>query len=198
MNENYSVFNDPETLKNYKLLGKGNNGSVYLMPDNKALKVFKRIDVCKKEYIILEKVSGNNYFPKVYEYGLNYIVRDCVDGISLTDYIKQNGLSRDLSIELISLLQEFKKLNFTKLDTRCKDIMVRDDGSLMTIDPKNYYRKTRNYPRHLCKGLRKLGVLDSFMNVLKSENPRLYKKWSKKIYNYLDNCPSKPHKSIKI
>lgn len=188
MNENYNSFKNPDSLKDYKVLGKGNNGTVYLTPDNKALKLFNQVQVCRKEYLILKKVSGNDYFPKVYEYGKNYIIRDCIEGVSLTEYIKKHGLSRELSIEIIKLLQAFKNLNFTKLDTRCRDIFVTHDGSLMSIDPKNYYTKSRNYPRHLCKGLKKLGVLDIFMDVLKSEHPNLYKKWSHKVYRYLNKC----------
>lgn len=186
MSKNCGSFKKDYNLKDYELLGEGHNGKVYLMPDNKALKLFKQTNVCKNEYFLLKKVSGNRYFPKIHKHGKNYIIRDCINGISLKEYIEQNGLSKDLSLKLIDLIEEFKKLKFKKLDIRCRDIFVQPDGSLMTIDPKNYYTRNRDYPRHLCKGLNKLMVLDTFMDALKCTNFTLYEKWSKKIYKYLD------------
>lgn len=162
-------------------LGKGHNGAVYMLPDGKIIKVFFKYKNCSKEYFILDKVNKNKYFPRTYCMNGNYIIRDYVDGTFLHHYIKEHGISKDLTLAIVDLLEEFKKLKFTKLDIRCKDIVVKRDGNLMVIDPKKFYSRNRNYPKHLSKGLKKLGVFEEFMSYIKQEKPTLYNEWSKNL-----------------
>ncbi|MBC2582324.1 protein kinase [Clostridium sp. DJ247] len=172
-------------LLHYRFLGKGHNGIVYMLPDGKVIKICFEAESCRKEYAILKKINNNKHFPRVYGMAGNYMIRDYVEGIVLKDYIKQYGLSRELVINIIDLFREFKRLKFLKLDIRCKDILVQPDGSLMVIDPKKFYSKKRDFPRHLAKGLYKLGVLEFFMSVVKEEDPKMYKRWNKKVKRYI-------------
>jgi predicted Ser/Thr protein kinase len=172
-------------LLDCKLLGKGHNGIVFMLPEGNVIKICFDAKSCKKEYYILNKIRNNKYFPRVYGMAGNYMIRDYVEGIPLKDYIKEYGLDKNLSIKIIDLFEEFNKLKFSKLDIRSKDIMINPEGNLMVIDPKKCYSKKRDFPRHLSKGLYKLGVLDSFMAVVKEERPSLYKKWNKKVQEYI-------------
>lgn len=172
-------------LLDCELIGKGHNGFVYMLPEGKVIKICFEAESCEKEYFILNKVKNNRYFPKVYGMCGNYMIRDYVEGIILKDYIKQYGLDRELSIKIIELLEEFKKLRFLKQDLRCKDIIIQSDGSLMVIDPKKFYTKKRDFPRHLSKGLYKLGVLNFFMSIVQAERPSLFKKWNIKVMEYI-------------
>jgi hypothetical protein len=43
---------------------------------------------------------------------------------------------------------------------------------------KNFSKK-RDYPRHLEKGLKRLGVLDFFLSIAEEERPKLYQSWAK-------------------
>lgn len=142
---------------------------------------------CRGEYYILNRVNGNKYFPRVYGMSGNYMVRDYVGGESLSDYIKEYGFNEKLASKMILLLEEFDKLKFKKRDIRCKDIFVEPDGNLRIIDPKKSFSKDRDFPRHLSKGLKRLGVLDDFMKVLKEKFPERYKMWNKKIYEYINS-----------
>lgn len=177
---NYSDIN----LLEHKSLGRGHNGMVILLPENRVIKICFNEKSFRGEAYILKKVKGNKYFPNIYEIGGNYMIRDYVDGECMKDYIKQNGLSKELAIKIIIMLKEFEKLKFKKIDIRCKDIFIQPDGSLKIIDPKKCYSKKRNFPRHLSKGLDKLGMLDFFLEVLKEKDRKLYKKWACKIYEY--------------
>jgi len=168
-------------LRDCQFLGEGHNGFVYLLPDNKVIKIFKKPKNCKKEYYILKRVRGSPHFPVVYESMGNYIIRDFVGGICLKDYLKTHEFSRRLAVNLINLLQDFKKNGFKKIDTRCKDIYVQEDEFLMVIDPKYSYTREKDFPKHLAKGLKKLKVLDKFMEFVKEEKPHLYEKWSVKL-----------------
>ncbi len=185
------IRNFDVNLLDCKLLGRGHNGIVYLLPDGKVVKICYGAKSCKKEYDILKRIKKNRYFPRVYGMMGNYMIRDYVDGVTLKKYIKKHGFDRDLAIKLIDLLEEFKRLNFQKLDIRCRDIMVSLDGSLMVIDPKKFYSRKRDFPRHLSKGLYKLGVLDEFMDIVREERPKLYRQWHKKIYEYIMEQRSK-------
>ena len=169
----------------FKLLGAGHNGEVYLMPDGKVVKISYNDRNLHREYRILKRVNGNKYFPHVYEVGQNYMIRDYVQGDTLSRYIKRNGLSEELAHEIIDMLKEFKKLKFSKIDIRCKDIYVQHDVTLKIIDPKKCFSSERMFPRHLSKGLYKLKVIDYFLQVLKEYDYELYKKWNKEINLYI-------------
>ena len=168
-------------LRECKFLGEGHNGIVYLLPDGRVIKIFKDSKNCKKEYLILKGASGSKYFPRAYLRGGNYIIRDYVGGVCAKDYIKKNGLSRKLACNMLDLLEEFKRLKFTKLDIRCRDLFVQDDESIVVIDPKSSYSRNIDFPRHLAKGLAKLNVLGQFLDAVKSRNPELYDTWTQKL-----------------
>lgn len=178
--ENFDI-----NLLDCKYLGEGHNGIVFMLPEGSVIKICYDAKSCKSEYRILKKIGKNRYFPRVYGMEGNYMIRDYVEGIPLKDYIKKYGLNKDMSLKIIDLLEEFVKLDFKKLDLRCKDIMVKPDGNLMVIDPKKFYSKKRSFPRHLSKGLFKLGVLEEFMETVKEERPKLYRKWNRKVQSYI-------------
>lgn len=164
-------------LENCTFLGEGHHGKVYLIANDRIIKVCRDSKSCIYESFIFSRVRGSNHFPKVYDFDEHYIIRDYVGGQCLSKYIKANGINRELVFKLIELIEEFEALGFTKLDIRCKDIMLQDNGLLMVIDPKSSYTRKVGFPRHLMKGLKKLGVLDEFINVLKEERPDLHDKW---------------------
>lgn len=170
-------------LRDCTLLGEGNNGWVYLMPDGRVIKICREAKSCIKEYYILKRAQRSKNFPKVYEQCGNYMIRDFVGGTCASKYIKRRGLSRTLAVNIANLIEEFERLNFTKLDIRCRDLFVQDDGSIIVIDPKSSYTRSVNYPRHMMKGLKKLGVLDEFLSTVKEEKPALFKKWMPLVKN---------------
>lgn len=172
-------------LLDCKYVGKGNNGVIYLLPDNKVIKICFDVKGFYREIIVLKKVNGNKYFPQIYDMGGNYMIRDYVDGECLKNYIDKKSLSRELALKIATMLEEFEKLNFKKIDIRCKDIYVQPDNTLKIIDPKKCFSKERNFPSHLSKGLYKLGVLDFFLEILREEKPELYSKWGEPIKNYI-------------
>ncbi|MBW9145621.1 protein kinase [Clostridium sp. CM028] len=173
-------------IRKSEFLGSGHNGIVYLLPGKKVIKIFKDKKVCEGEYNILIKTRRSKYFPRVYEHGAYYIVRDYACGERLDKYIKKHGINKKISLNIIKLIAEFKKLKFKRLDIRCKDLYLTDDFSINVIDPKNNYSKNVIYPRHLMKGLNNLGVVDEFLSTVSDENPEIYKLWNLKFKQYLE------------
>lgn len=187
MKQKHVRVNNNYNFSYCRLLGKGHNGEVYKLPSGEAIKVSYNDYAFVGECNILERVNGNRYFPEVYQVGKDYIIRECADGEVLSKYIRKNGMSEELACRIIDLLKEFYKLKFKKIDIRCRDIIVQPDGQLKVIDPKKCYSRERDFPRHLSKGLYKLGVLDFFIEVLKGYDEKLYKMWSGKINRYIES-----------
>lgn len=186
----YSADFDVETEKLFReavFLGEGHNGIVYELPNNKAIKIFQEEKCCKEEGEILKRVSKSKYFPRVYNTGKLYIVRDKIHGYRLDSYIKKKGVSYEVSEGLYNLLIEFKNLKFTKIDARCRDIYITNDKKIMVIDPKQCYNKKVTYPRHLMKGLEKAGVLESFFEDIRLINRKYAIEWEKRYNQYLQN-----------
>jgi RIO-like serine/threonine protein kinase len=184
---------NPYNLNECELLGKGNNGEVYLLPGGKVIKICFDYKSFVREYNILERVNGNKYFPRIYEIGCNYMVRECVNGEILSQHIREYGMYRMLGHNIIEMLKEFNNINFNKIDIRCRDIFVQTDGSLKVIDPKKFYSKTRTFPRHLSKGLHYLAALTPFLEILKVEEPELYKNWEPQISKYISDSVAIEH-----
>ena len=182
----YSAQFDIDTEKLFRegiFLGQGNNGIVYKLPEKKVIKIFIEKKVCRDESYILLRAKGSDYFPNVTKHGELYIVRDMVEGVRLDKYIRYHGLSSELVKNICNMLNEFKRLKFLKIDFRCKDVYVGYKEKLMMIDPKQYYKKQRNYPRHFMKGLSKIGALDDFFLKLKEIDEKKAKEWKRAFEN---------------
>lgn len=185
----YSADFDESTEKLFReanYLGQGNNGVVYQLPNNKAIKIFSRKKVCIDEGGILAKTNGSKYFPYMYKKGEFYIIRDLVNGKRLDKYIKQNGISQNIIANIYELLFEFKKLKFKKLDVRCRDVYVSENEKLMIIDPKKSYTRKVDHPRHLMKGLNRIGVLEEFFEGIRKIDPDKAIVWELKFKRYCE------------
>ena len=186
----YSTDFDEEVemlFREAKFLGEGHNGIVYEVPGNKAIKIFQDTDICKQEAKILYRVKKSKYFHKIYKCGDYYILRQMVKGKSFDHYIKEIGLSSKLVRNIYNLIEEFDRLNFTKLDARCRDIYVDTHERVMVIDPKQCYSRKANYPRHLMKGINNINYLPKFIAEVRRINEKKANYWSKSINQYLNN-----------
>ncbi len=186
-NYDYSVNFDKKTeelFKNSVYLGQGNNGIVYELPGNKIIKIFVDKKICDMEANTLKKTKKSKYFPKIYFHGNLYIIREKVEGERLDKYIKRNGLDEEMSKKIYLLLEEFRKLKFKKLDTRCRDIYVNDKLELRMIDPKGCYTRKVDFPRHLMKKLNRLNVLGTFLKHIRKINKKKAKYWEIQIKIY--------------
>lgn len=191
MNENtdyYIQLSDriEKVLRTSEFLGSGHNGIVYSLPNKRVIKIFKSMKVCSQEYSILIRTKKSKFFPMIYEHGPYYIIRDYASGERLDKFIKKHGINKEISRNIVKLIEEFKMLKFKRLDIRCKDLYLKDDFSITVIDPKNNYSKKVIYPRHLMKGLNKLGVIDEFLSSVRDDYPETYELWNFSFKQYLE------------
>ena len=165
-------------LSTCEFLGEGCSGKVYKLENGYVIKIFKSSKSCYHEYSILKKAENDVHFPKAIDIRKNAMIREYVDGIELSPYIKRYGLSKELAVNIINLVKAFRKLGFKKLDTRCAHIFVQSDEAIMVIDPRRVYEKRAEYPAKILNCLKKAKCLEKFMYILREEDLVLFVEWS--------------------
>lgn len=160
------------------LVGEGSQGKVYLIDPYRCIKIYHRPEFLRLELEILLKAHNVPQFPKVYEWGDNYMIREYIPGAGLKDYLRENPLTEDLSRQIAELFLAFERLGFHRLDTRMAHVLVTPEGWIKAIDPANAMRKSGAYPKKFFKQLAKLGWKDTFFKHLKVINPVLYERWN--------------------
>ena len=164
-------------VKECEFLGKGHEGAVYLTPEGYALKIFYKEKKAKDEVKILELVKGSRFFPKVLFIAHNIVLREYVSGITLHDYIKEKGLSYNLSCEIIDLIEDFKQMKFKRLNIRNAHVFVDENEKIKVIDPRKIFSKNTPYPKDIIKVLVSLNVFDNFLKHVVEYKPNLLKYW---------------------
>lgn len=175
-------------IEDCKYLGEGYEGQVLLTPDNKALKIFNNPEKAFHEYDILKKCEGSPFFPKVYEFNGNAVLREFVGGMELREYLENYKLNETLCRNLILLMFEFIKMGFTRIDIGSKHIFVQEDMSVMIIDPRKSYTKVVDAPYKLLRAMERRGQLEYFLKVLVEMNPAVAKIWMERYtweYEYV-------------
>ena len=153
------------------LLGAGAEGAVYLSPEGYAIKIFKNIESAKDEESILIDTKDSVYFTNSILRISNILIREYVSGDNLSEYISKHGLSYKLAAQLVDLIEDFKKLNFKRLNIRNAHLFVNENEKLMVIDPRKPYTKVTPYPKDIIKILTKLQVFDVFLKYLSAYKP---------------------------
>ncbi|MDF2506136.1 serine/threonine protein kinase [Clostridium sp.] len=159
-------------------IGGSYNSSVYLMKDNRVVKIYKDPLDCKKQYGLLKTTSNSSFFPKIYNFCGHYIIREYINGISITKYIHENKFNTTFALTCIKFLEKLEINNILRLDISFKDIFVKNDGNLILIDITSSDLKDNT----LCKilgSLKNFNVLNKFLYELKNYNRNLYDRWTK-------------------
>lgn len=180
--------------KECTFLGKGKEGEVYVTPEGYALKFFYKTSNAKNEVYLLEKAKNSRFFPKVIFITHNIILREYIQGINLKEYIKKNGLSYNLSCEIVDLIEEFRNLKFTRINIRNAHIFVDDNEKIHVIDPRKVFIKQTPYPKDIIKILISSNNFDNFLKDIVNYKPKLMQYWINGYYYYIKNS----RKKIKI
>ena len=168
---------DVINLKDLKLIGKGTQGKVYLLDSQKCIKVFKSKKDCSNEVQSLLMAQGDLHFPKLYEFGINFIIREYVNGIELDEYLIKENLTSEISAKLIELYDSIVKVGYLRKDTAIFHILITPSCELRLIDTAKAMKKNITIPHLLISGLDDIGYKDDFFNYLKTSRPDLYNQW---------------------
>ena len=105
------------------------------------------------------------------------MLREYVSGENLYEFINNNRLSYNLSIEIIELIEDFKRLKFKRINIRNAHIFVNKNEKIQVIDPRKTFIKETPYPKDIISILVKLNLFDDFLKNIISYNPALLKYW---------------------
>ncbi len=160
-----------------QLIGEGSQGRVYLIDPWRCIKVYKRKEFLPLELEILLRAKDEPQFPKVYDWGYDYMIREFIPGVGLKEYLRRNPLTEDLSRQIAELFLAFERLGFNRMDTRMAHVIVTPEGRIKAIDPANAMRKQGSYPKKFLSQLSNLKCKKTFLNHLQTINPMLFKRW---------------------
>lgn len=169
-----------ENPASYTMIGKGKQGAVFQISPDRCVKVFAEEERCINESIVLKAAQEARIVPRLFEVGPKYIVMEYIVGPSLDQYLKSKGfLPENITMKILSLLNEMKRLNFTRLDARLRHIFMTEDEKLLVIDHANSFIKKDTVPTQLLKDLKELGLLASFLEQVEQADPESYREWGK-------------------
>lgn len=161
-------------IKKLEYIGKGMHGAVYKVDENKVIKIFKKKETCEKEIETLAMAQGNKLFPRLYDFGERFIVREFIDGIELDKYLKINPLTFELSKKIIEVYTAFGEAGYKRQDTALLHIFINSQGNLRVIDTAKAMSVSTKYPKLILTDLKKLGCKDIFIEHVKKIDQELY------------------------
>ncbi len=165
-------------LQEYKLIGKGADGSVFQLTADRCVKIFGNEQTKALELNALQVGQSSPVIPRLYEDGPNYIIMEYVQGISLPQFLKkEKQLPEPIVEKILAMLVELKKVGFERLDTEVRHILFNEDMDIRVIDLKRAFGSVRTNPTKLLKGIKKKGYLEEFLKHVNTIDPALYKEW---------------------
>lgn len=168
---------DTNSLTSAPLIGKGHQGAVYRISDDRCVKVYGNIKHALREQQVLLNNQHLPFIPKVYETGPNYVVMEYLAGPNLNAYLKkQAALSEEITRKLLDILISMKKAGFTKIDAPLRHIFITHDG-FKFIDHVFSYTHEQSRPLELFKNLNERGFLDQFLSQVEKLDYETYKQW---------------------
>jgi len=167
----------------YPLIGKGLQGAVFKLSDDRCVKIYSKQIYCLREKQVLKQIGEKTaILPEVYEAGENYILMEYLTGPSLQEYLeKSTGISEELTIEIINLIKEIRSLQFMRIDFSLRHAIYDKNGKLKIIDHVNSFKIHRSFPKRLFKDLKQLGLLATFLEHVKIQEPDIYEQWKKSL-----------------
>jgi len=132
-----------------------------------------------KEKIALEMAQNNQYFPKIYSSGENYIIREYIEGIELDKYLKHYPLTIIISKKILDIYEAIGEVGYKRQDIVLFHILLTRDGRVKIIDTGRVMKERTTYPRLILMGLKDLGYKEEFLNHVKLLRSDLYEAWLK-------------------
>jgi predicted Ser/Thr protein kinase len=162
----------------YPLIGRGGNGAVFKLSEDRCVKIYTNEKNAQREGEALSLGQSSPVFPRLYKTGRKYLVMEYISGSYLDEYLQKKGfISEQITEQILFVLKELKRMQFTRLDAALRHLVLTKKGKLKVIDHVNSLHKQYSQPEELLAGLDKLGLKSSFLEQVKKQNPKLYRKW---------------------
>jgi hypothetical protein len=162
------------------LIGAGNEGSVYRLDAGRCIKIGRDRSALRKEVAVMRRGQPCPHFPRLHEWGHEYMVREYIAGEHLSRHLDENPLTREIARELISILVWLRRLGFRRIDMRLHHV-IYSKGRLFIIDPANLNKEDDPFPRKIWRSLQERGHGSAFRAYLAELAPSLYDEWKQKL-----------------
>ncbi|MFB1083388.1 protein kinase family protein [Jeotgalibacillus sp. JSM ZJ347] len=132
------------------LIGVGRSAAVFKIKDqNKVLKVFfpGHEHTAKEEAEIYHLLAGSEFYPSVYDSGVNYLVIDYVEGKTFFQCLSEGIVIQKKHVdEVDEALGVARNRGLKPSDVHLRNIILRPDGHIMMIDLARF-RQDKTYDR---------------------------------------------------
>ncbi|QPW51745.1 hypothetical protein G9298_29375 (plasmid) [Bacillus thuringiensis] len=161
------------------LIGKGHQGAVYRVSEDKCVKIYGEIEHANREKNVLLSSQHLSFIPKVFETGPNYVLMEYLSGPDLNTFLKKQAVfSEDITRQLLDILKKMKKSGFKKIDAPLRHIIVTNNGFKL-VDHVYSFSHEQKIPLELFRNLSERNFLDTFLEQVKAIDPKTHAKWKK-------------------
>lgn len=160
----------------FKLLGKGHQGAVFQIDENRCVKIYCAKQDLNRELHGLQLGGNIGICPKVYLSGENFIVMEYLTYPTLFEFLDKNPLDKELTAKIIDVLDSFEQAGFNRFDHSARHIYVVPDEKMKVIDVVHMIKPQ---PVLLAKKLiGDMGVnAEDFVRFVQEISPKWYNRW---------------------
>lgn len=163
---------------NYALIGQGAQGAVFKISDDRCVKIYVSDEYAIREYSSYQAVKNSALLLKIYGKGVNYIIMEYLRGPSLELYLQGMGMIPQwVTKQILFVLKEMKRFHFTKIDSFLRHIFIVKNHKVKIIDLVNAYTVRDSFPSRLFGDLKRLGLLNTFLQQVQVLDPKIYLEW---------------------
>ncbi|MGO4890448.1 hypothetical protein ACJ2A9_22090 [Anaerobacillus sp. MEB173] len=160
----------------FKLIGKGHQGAVFQIDENRCVKIYCRKIDLERELHALELGGKVGICPKVYYSGENYIVMDYMTHPTLFEYLDKNPLDKELATRIVDLLDSFEEAGYNRFDHSARHIYVVPNEKMKIIDVVHIIKPEPVYLAE--KLISDLGEnAEKFLQIVQEISPKWYNRW---------------------
>lgn len=142
---------------------------------NRGIKIYAKTGEAEQEYRILQLVAERGISPDVYDWGPNFLVTELIEAPTISQYLKVNTLTKELTESLIQLLDDLEEAGVSS-NQALEDIFLLPDGSLRAINIKSNLDKNPLFPKKMIKGMG--NHVSTFLQYVKEIDGALFRIWS--------------------
>lgn len=163
---------------NFPLIGMGAQGAVFKLSEEQCVKIYTNALQAKMELEALKAGQNLTFFPRLYEYGKNYIVMEYFNAPTLKEYLRNcTYIPESITNKLLFILSEMKKAQFTMVDAPLRHIFVLENEELKVIDHVNAFKRVHPVPLKLLRDLNIILLKESFLSQVRNLEPKTYDTW---------------------
>jgi predicted Ser/Thr protein kinase len=164
----------------FPLIGMGAQGAVFKLSEDRCVKIYINTLQAKMELEALQAGQHLPFFPRLYEHGENYIVMEYFNAPTLKEYLRNcTYIPESITKNLLFILNEMKKAQFTMVDAPLEHIFVLENEELKVIDHVNALKRIHPVPLKLLRDLNIILLKESFISQVKKLEPMTYAIWEK-------------------